>query len=297
MEKQVWHTPFGALHGVEAAESDGQGCERIRLGEKNVLKTRAGRLIPLYTGGEGLPSLTICADGSLLSVELESPQEIETPVGPFAADGVAFYPSGALLSVRLSRGEAAAREFRAGFKPFTVPAAELKFYESGALREIIFAQGAHAEVWPEPFWRIRARFGVTLHESGEIQSVEPAHPVKAITPCGTYNAYDPNAHKAAGTHRSLQFDTLARVTAVTTAGDRVYVRPSSGSHYAEFVPDLSEGRQIPLRLTFDYDAENATIIRPDGRAAQYAFEDEFIVYPNAAGGCDASGCEACGMCD
>jgi len=297
LEKTNWHTPFGELRGVTAAKSDEKGRECIRLGTKNVLQTCVGPLIPLYASEEEQPSVTLRADGTLQAVELESPQEIKTPAGSFTADGVTFYPSGALKSVRISRGEVVEREFHVGFEPFTAATAQLKFYENGALREIVFAEGKRAEVWPEPYWRILVRFGVTLHESGEILSLEPAHPVKAITPCGTYNAYNPNAEAGAKEHWSLRFDTRSRVTAVTTAGDRVYVRQISGGHYDEFVPDLSEGRQIPLRLTFNYDAEKATIIRPDGRAAEYTFEDEFIIYPNAAGGCDASGCDACGMCD
>ncbi|NLM84040.1 MAG: hypothetical protein GX189_04950 [Clostridiales bacterium] len=296
MEKQSRRMPFGGIRGVAAAERDEPESGSIRLVATNVLQTDTGPLIPLYTGGD-LVSLTLGADGAVLSVEMESPQEIETPAGPFLADGVTFYPSGAIESVRIGRGKAAVREFEHGYKPFAVAVKGLKFYESGALREIVFAEGAHADVWPEQYWRVRARFGVTLHESGEIMSIEPAHPVKAITPCGTYDAYDPNAGKTAGEHWSLRFDTLARVTAVTTAGDRVYVRPITGSHYAEYVPDLSGEQQIPLRLQFDYDAEKVAIFLPDGRAAEYTFEDEFIVYPNAAAGCAASECDECGLCD
>jgi len=289
-------TPYGVLEGVAAVEKGEDGFERVWLERENTLKTTLGPLVPKFGERDGRPSLVL-RNGVLLEAELERPLEVPTPAGLYRGDWVAFYPNGALESVGCRRHETPVLTFDLGYEPFAVAVAKLSFYRGGALREILFAEGAQAEVRPEPYWKIKTRFGLTVHETGQIHSLEPAYPVKAITPCGTYDAYDPNAKQSAGGPWSLRFDTQARITAVTTAGDRVYVRPISGVHYAAYAPDLSGERPVPLRLEFDYETEKALIVQPDGQEALYAFEDEFIIYPNAKLGCEASECEACGLCD
>lgn len=288
-------TPYGILEGVAAVEKGEAGLKRVWLERENVLQTVLGPLVPRYTGRDGRPSLVL-RDGILLEIELEGPQELSTPAGPYRGDWATFYPTGELESVGCRQAQAPVLTFEAGYEPFDAAASKLSFYKSGALREILFAEGAQADVRPEPYWKIKARYGLTLHETGPIHSLEPAYPVKAITPCGTYDAYDPNARWDDGGPWSLRFDTQARITAVTTAGDRVYVRPISDVHYAAYAPDLSGEHPAPLRLRFDYEAEKVAIVLPDGREALYSFEDEFIVYPNAGLGCESSECDACGLC-
>lgn len=265
---------FSALHGVTSvtAAQDGtvQGC---MLCERNEVDTVCGRLVPKWqeenVRRKHIPSVSFFPDGSMRSLYLDKQTVIATPIGPYPAEFLTFYPSGALcrlfpvngkLSGYWSQEDESALcpelDFRLFCGAFKAKMISLHFYESGALRS--FA------LWPGEWVVLRTNVGVlpvrggaAFYEGRELESVELAHPLPVETPVGVLNAFDCTALCIHGDINSLGIFKNGGMHTVSTSSDQVEVILPDHTYvtYAPVqVPDpLLEDHiiTIPLRLTFE----------------------------------------------
>lgn len=77
--------------------------DTVNVGEKIILETSVGNLVPRYTLDEQSRKkespVRFYKTGQLKSVPLEEPTDIATPVGMIQAELVTFYKSGALWRI------------------------------------------------------------------------------------------------------------------------------------------------------------------------------------------------------
>ncbi len=195
----------------------------LRLNEKNMILTHAGQLIP-YFGAESprrkyKASITFHQNGALKSVSLDSQQDVLTPIGEMPAELVTFYDTGELkrifpLDGKVSgfwseedeRGLNVPLNFEFDFASFSALISGLCFYKNVCIRSVTLFPNEIIRIGHEPNGTIDVRHGFSLHESGRLQSLEPASPVKLRTPIGTLTAFDPNAVGINADMNSLCFD-------------------------------------------------------------------------------------------
>jgi hypothetical protein len=213
---------FGILGGVTGYECYETGeLQNVRLGERNMLLTHAGELIPAYTETvrrKRKPSLEFYKNGLTRSVCLEEQQEIVTPIGEFPAEFLTFYETGELKRFFPLDGQMSGfwsleeeRElnfpltFDLGWGEFTTLLGGICLYPSGAIRSVTLFPGETLRL-PSPAGELLTGVGFSLHESGALASAEPASPLPVVTPVGNLEAFDPTAAGVNADRSSLRFD-------------------------------------------------------------------------------------------
>jgi len=261
----------------------GGELEGVKLSERNVLATQAGELVPAYTEThrrKNKYSVEFYKIGAIKAVALDEVQEIYTPIGEFPAEMVTFFESGELnrffpLDGKISGFWSEADEkklaiplsFNLPFTSFTAIICGVAFYKNGDIRSITLFPGEVVEI-ETTYGKIRTRIGFSLYESGKLESLEPAVPVIIQTPIGAIAAFDPNAIGINADSNSLVFDEDGKVTALTTAHNRIAAQTEDG-RLQMFIPRevinpldnetmITEG----LRISFDYGAD--AVVFDDG---------------------------------
>jgi hypothetical protein len=330
MSDKMLLTPYGAFSGITTAEyySDGSPKE-LRLDEKNMIVTHAGELVPYY--GEDTPrrkykaSVSFHKNGMIKAVSLEEQQEVITPIGELPAELVTFYDTGELKRVFPLDGKISGfwseddeRElniplsFEFDFTDFTALLSGICFYKSGDIRSItLFPKEEITVSIPIIVGRegainrdklpIAVRHGFSVYESGELQSVEPAAPVKLKTAIGTLNAYNVSAVGINADSNSLVFDKEGRISSLITSSDKIVVIEKSGAMFMfspEVINDEDEEIKItvPLTVSFDYDAQEVKITSADGEGKSYSLDSSFIISHSSITGCTAEDCKSCTLC-
>jgi hypothetical protein len=258
----------------------GGAIKSVRLSKENVVGTPSGPLVPAWRWDDArrklAPSLTFHPDGSLKGLRLEDRQTVglgDRPglEGPkeMAAERLAWHPGGALrrifpLDGRLGpwwtlKDERAlaepleiATEALGRLGPVTI--ASLGFYGSGALRSLALWPGETVTV-PATGGEFEARLGLEFWEGGRIRSLEPARPVKVMTPLGEAEAFDPAAVAITGEGNSLGLNPDGSVAKVAAMAELVWSQPPDPPE--TFSPavrphPLVDGavERLPLRLSF-----------------------------------------------
>jgi|GEM_PF-178166 hypothetical protein len=234
-------TPFGIFAGVERVIRYESGeISDIFLGERNVVMTHAGDLVPFYL--EETPrrkyksSVSFYPSGTVKSVYLEEQQEVETPIGPLPAEFVTFYDTGELKRVfildgKLSgfwsetdeRGLNIPLSFEFTFGSFNAMLVGLCFFRSGAIRSVTLFPGENIELNAGIYGKIPVHYGFSLYESGELQSFEPAEQIMVKTPIGELIAFDASASGVNADSCSFVLDREGRVISVVTSSDKIMV--------------------------------------------------------------------------
>jgi len=257
--------------------------EGVKLSERNVLATQAGELVPAYTEThrrKNKYSVEFYKSGVIKAVALDEVQEIYTPIGEFPAEMVTFFESGELnrffpLDGKISgfwseadeRKLAIPLSFNLPFTSFTAIIGGVAFYKNGDIRSITLFPDEVVEI-ETAYGKIRTRIGFSLYESGKLESLEPAVPAIIQTPVGAIAAFDPNAIGVNADSNSLVFDEDGKVTALTTAHNRVAAQTEDGRLQMfiprEVVNPLDNETMITegLRILFDYGAD--TVVFNDG---------------------------------
>jgi len=274
LDDKTIQLPSGVFAGVEsyACYPDGE-LEGIRLSEKNMLITHAGELIPAYTETHRRKvkySVEFYKNGMIKAAALDEQQEIQTPIGEFPAELVTFFETGelkrffpldgkisGLWSEQEEKSLAIPFTFDLSFTKFTAVITGVGFYKDGNIRSITLFPGEKIAVQTK-YGEIMARNGFSLHESGELESLEPSEGAQIKTPIGVIAAFDPNAVGINADSNSLAFDKSGRVTALVTVSNRVAVQTEDG-HSLMFAPrkvvnPLDDETMITegLAITFDY---------------------------------------------
>jgi hypothetical protein len=223
------------LNGVLSSKTDRPSqYTSIWLGQPNTIRTPYGDFVPRhskpdYRRRDGA-SLTLYANGSLRSIELEEQTAVVTPQGDWEAEFVLFYEEGPVMAVfprngklgfgwtQKDEGEILERHnFNLSFGSFSAKVINLRFHKSGALRSVTLWPGETVAL-DTPAGKIKVRTGFTLHEDGSLRSVEPATPTPVETPAGMVTAYNPMNSGIDATMASLVFDASGDVAEVTTGG-------------------------------------------------------------------------------
>jgi hypothetical protein len=224
---------------VQCLHPDGSPAEVLPT-ERIELPTPAGVLVPQYEPEDPrrqrVQPVELHPGGGLKAVSLQEKAEIETPVGPMAAERVTFHPGGQLRRVFPLDGKISAywsvenetalagpQRMKTPIGVVTARIISVHFFPSGALRSVTLWPGERVTI-ATPQGPASVSVGFSFHESGALRSFEPDAPFEAKTLVGTVLAFDtdPEGGMAADLN-SLQFDEAGNVTALTTATDKVVV--------------------------------------------------------------------------
>lgn len=293
------------------------GIKECILTEANYLDTSYGVLIPQYRDDDErrkrIKPLSFYENGSLKSISLQNPVEIETPVGMFSAEFISFYECGGINRVFPLDGMlsgywteedeydlATEYIFDFSFGKFKRKIIGIHFYENGGLKSITF--------WPKdivviqsPVGMAEVRIGISLYPDGRIKSLEPAKPMSVVTPIGEITAYDRKALGIHGDINSLKFTQNGVVESVVTSASIIRVTDKNGKNYIYkpgfgpnmFNPEASE--LIPLSIQFN---DNKVRFN-DSPEDEYFLEECFFsvesMFSQTKGSCSTcSGCSGCG---
>ena len=219
---RTFMTSIGVLPDLTTFETYPDGTlQTCMLGEPVFVRTPLGTWIPRW-GEEEVrrkynKALSFFPGGQLKSIALHEVTPVVTPQGTILAEHVVFYENGALHRVFPRNGKISgywsekdekslSSEYNVtwGDQSLTARVMIFRFYPSGSLRSLTF--------WPEDVYEIftpagciPVRIGVSFYESGAIQSVEPAEPVRIPGADPEEIAYDMDAAGLHGDSNSLRF--------------------------------------------------------------------------------------------
>jgi len=318
LNERTIQLPSGVFAGVEsyACHPDGE-LEGIRLSEKNMLVTHAGELIPAYTETHRRKikySVEFYKNGMVKAVALDEQQEIQTPIGEFPAELVTFFETGELkrffpLDGKISglwreeeeKSLAIPFTFDLSFTKFTAIITGVGFYKSGDIRSITLFPGETITVQTK-YGEIIAHNGFSLHESGELESLEPLNQAQIQTPIGVIAAFDPNAVGVNADSNSLVFDKSGNVTALVTVSSRIAV--TEGDRFLTFAPrevvnPLDDETMITkgLKIYFDYTGGTVTF-EENGIKSTFPINGNgftVVSYNSSAYICSPSDCASCSL--
>lgn len=317
IEEKKLQTPFGIFGGVDTFTCYPQGeLSGVRLSEKNMIVTEVGELVPAYTETarrKNKPSVEFDRQGMVISVALDRQQEIITPIGELPVELVKFYPTGELHRVFILDGQISGfwteeeeRElniplsFDLGFSEFRAMINGLCFYESGEIKSITLFPGERISV-ATPLGTVDTRVGLSLYESGNLKSVEPAEPVTVNTPIGNITAYDPDQIGVNADSNSLSFTEEGLIQSLITCDNAVYVQTEEGfmETFAPYIkphPLYDDVLTVSgLKIEFDYDSRDAII-----KNHKFSLDDcGFTIEPFQRPGihCSPADCANCSLCN
>jgi hypothetical protein len=323
MTTQTIQTPYGVYSGVAKTElyPDGR-IQGISLEDRNVIVTHAGDLIPFY-GTEQLrrknkASVTFHQNGMIKVVALEEQQEVMTPIGELPAELITFYDTGEVHRVFPLDGKISGFwseederalnipfTFELDFGAFTALLSSICFFRSGEIKSLTLFPGEQIEISHSQIGAIKVRHGVSLYDTGQLESLEPAEPLQLTTPIGLLTAFDPNAIGVNADSNSLRFDREGRTVSLRTAINRIIASRRRDGRTAVFQPsairlndDDDIARIDPVELAFHYD--QCTVEISDGRksAEVFGFEDDFVIAGKSKllSGCTFGSCISCKKC-
>ena len=242
--RSYYETSFGVLGAVTSFSCYETGeLKGVKLGDKNMVLTHAGELIPFYTETprrKNKESLTFHKNGLIKAIALEEQQEIMTPIGEFPAELVTFYESGELsrffpLDGQISGfwSEKDEKElnipfsFEFEFGAFTASLVGISFYKSGDIKSITLFPGEIINI-NSPAGNLNAKTGFSLYENGGIKNIEPATPSPVKTPIGVLTAFDTQAVGISADDCSLKFDEDGRIISLINISDTIFVQSENG---------------------------------------------------------------------
>jgi hypothetical protein len=319
LENKAIQLHSGVFAGVDVHSCYPSGeLEGIRLSEKNMLVTHIGELVPAYTETtrrKNKYSVEFHRNGMVKAVALDEQQEIETPIGEFPAELVTFYDTGELhrffpldgkISGFWSEEEEKALSipftFDVGFSRFTALINGITLWKSGAIRSITLFPGEVIKVDTKQ-GTIQSRHGLSLFESGELESLEPDEPTPIHTPIGIITVYDTEAVGVNADENSLAFDEAARVKRLITTYNRIAVQTEDGRlklfHPEVAVHPLEDDESFlkGMRISFDYQANTVTIKDGDESGTFSIDGCGFHIerMDNALASCSPADCASCSL--
>lgn len=293
LENNHLQTPFGILGGVISYSSYESGEPKdVMLGDKNMILTHAGELVPFYTETprrKYKSSLTFHENGLAKSVSLENQQEIITPIGEFPAELVTFYDTGELhrffpLDGKISGFWTEKEEkelnipfsFEFEFGAFTAMLIGICFYKSGDIKSLtLFPE--EVIVLSTPCGKINVRTGFSLYQNGRLHTIEPAVPASVDTPIGKISTFDTQATGITADSCSLVFTEDGKVQSLVTSSDRIAVQTHDGKlHFfnpIKRISPLDDETEITIGIAVCFDYNNDTVTITDENSCTFSISE------------------------
>jgi hypothetical protein len=190
--------------------------------------------------------------------------------------------------------------FELPFTRFTAIIGSVCLRRNGTIRSITLFPGETVKLRTAQ-GEITGRNGFSLHPSGALESMEPLRPVAIQTPIGTITAFDPDAVGVNADVNSLAFDTVSRVTTLTTTQNSIAAQTEDGrlltfSPHKMISPlDYETLVTVGLRLRFDYEADTVIFEDAHGTTTLPLKDSGFTVLPYADTDftCNPTACANC----
>lgn len=249
--------------------------DTVLVGEKVILETSVGELIPRYTIDKGRRKeapVKFYKTGEIKSVPLEESMEIPTSVGNIKTELIIFYKNGALWRAFPLNGQvtgfwteeneyglAEAIDISTSLGTIKVKPIYLQFYETGELESILF--------WPNEQIKINTLVGEVLihkgicfHKNGNVKGFEPIKEISIESPIGTLKAFDPDPNGIHAESHSVNFYEDGAIQSVITSSNQI-IAIKEGTEYKRFSPKIvssycHEGAFFisPLKIIFEEDS-------------------------------------------
>lgn len=317
LESGYIQTTYGVFAGVDAISTyPGGEMESLRLSERNVIMTEIGELIPAYTENsrrKNKVSVEFDRQGLVIGVLLEEQQEVRTPIGELPAERVKFYSTGELYRLFVLDGQISGfwsetdeRElniplsFDLGFTSFRAMLNGICFYRDGGIRSITLFPGERITIMT-PLGEVETVVGLSLYESGELCSVEPAEPVLIETPIGRLTAYDIDQNGLNADSNSLVFTKDGRISGLMTCDNLIHVQTQEGI-MKTFAP---KEKTHPLyddavtvagmNVGFDYQKNTAIIDGHEFSLSECGFTTGLFIRSGTH--CTPADCANCSVCN
>lgn len=251
--------------------------DTVLVGEKVILKTSVGELIPRYTSENERRKeapVKFYKTGELKSVPLEESIEIPTSVGNIKTELIIFYKSGALWRTFPLNGQvtgfwteeneyelAEVIDISTSLGTIKVKPIYLQFYETGELESILF--------WPKEQVKINTLVGEVLihkgicfHKNGNVKGFEPAKEISIESPIGILKVFDPDPNGIHAESHSVNFYEDGAIQSVITSSNQI-VAIKEGIEYKRFSPKIVSSYChedaffiSPLKIAFEEDSLN-----------------------------------------
>lgn len=288
------NTEYGTLTGILRHDTyiDGKVYD-LELSEKNEILTPYGTFVPKYTTKEMTDrmhkqrsSISFYENGVVKSIALEKQMTVYTPFGDVKAELVTFYDDGKIKRVFPRNGQINGYwteedegklvddyEFNFGFGQFKAKIIGLYFYRSGLIKSVTLWPGEKVRL-STPLGEMDVRIGFSLHENGNLKSIEPATQLQIETPIGRIWSFDYDAIGIHADHNSVRFNDHGELIGLKTSANSVRVIGDGEKDFiiepkeVESYVDMSETTLIPLEILF----RNKTITFNNGRIINFPLE-------------------------
>ncbi len=255
--------------------------DTVIAGEKVILETSVGNLIPRYTmdieGRKKEAPIKFYKSGELKSLPLEEITDISTSIGMIKSELLIFYKSGALkrtfpLDGKVSGFWTEEDEYKmadtvdipTSIKSIKVKPIYLQFYESGELESILFWPGEKVNI-NTSIGEVLIHKGICFHPNGNIKGFEPIQEIAVASPIGSINVYDPDPNGIYAESHSLNFREDGSIESITTSSNQITII-KDGVAIKRFAP----------KIITSYCNEDAFFISP----LKIIFESNSICFGN-----------------
>jgi hypothetical protein len=251
--------------------------DTVLVGEKLILETSVGELIPRYklddgTGRKKEAPVKFYKTGELKSLPLEKSSEILTTLGSMKSELVIFHRNGALWRTFPLNGQVTGfwteeNEFELA-ETISIPTSlgvikvkpiYLQFYETGELESILFWPSEQIKIDTE-IGEMLIHKGISFHKNGRIKGFEPIKEISIESPIGKLNVYDPDPNGIQAENHSINFYEDGSIHSVITSSNKVSAI-KDGAEFKSFSPKMiasycNENAFFisPLKITFESDS-------------------------------------------
>jgi hypothetical protein len=255
--------------------------DTVMVGEKIILETSVGNLIPRYTldeeGRKKEAPVKFYKTGELKSLPLEERMTIPTSVGNIKSELLIFYKNGKLWRTFPLNGQvtgfwteenefelAEAIDIPTSLGTITVKPIYVQFYETGELESILFWPGEQVKINTSE-GEVLIHKGICFHENGNVKGFEPVEEITIESPIGTLNAFDPDPNGIHAESHSINFAADGSIQSIITTSNQIMAL-KDGVEYKSFAP----------KLVSSYCNENAFFVSP----LKIIFEEDSLSFNN-----------------
>ncbi len=285
--------------------------DTVLVGEKLVLETSVGNLIPRYTlddeGRKKEAPVKFYKTGELKSLPLEERSEIPTSAGKIKSELLIFYKNGVLWRTFPLNGQVSGFwteedeyklaediEIPTSIGIIKVKPIYIQFYETGELESILF--------WPNEQVTINTSIGdvlihkgICFHKNGNVKGFEPVEEISVKSPIGTIKVFDRDPLGMHAESHSLNYYEDGSIESVITSSNQI-IAIKNGDEYNRFSPKIVSSYckedaffLSPLKIVFEKESlsfinENEPAISVP-RELQYEIADYIPEKPITGFGC------------